>query len=123
MGLRSLIAGAVATAFVAIGDLKESVSYYAYSASSSYDPDTGNVTRTETLTTVSGKFLQYSAREIDGEVIKPRDEKFIFQQASLATDPIPNDRLVFGGKTWEVVGVTQDPAGATWELQVRSING
>lgn len=121
--MRALIARAVGAGMTALGDIKESITYKSYSASSSYDADSGTVTRTETSTTLSGVFMDYTNREIDGEVIRPRDQKFLFRQALLAVAPTLNDRIVRSGKTWEVFGVEQDPAAATWTLQVRSING
>ena len=124
MGLKETIAGAVKSGFSALGNLAESVSYLAYSASSTYNPTTGTETRSETSYSVSGLFLEYSKRDIDGQQIKPHDQKFLFQQASLAVRPTLQDRLLrTDGKYWEVISVSEDPAHATWELQMRGLNG
>lgn len=124
MGLRETIAAGIASGFQALGNVVESVSYLAYSASSSYSPTTGLVTRVETTQAIAGIFYDYTKREIDGSVIKPHDQKFICQQASFTTTPALQDRLTRSdGKSWEVLYVGQDPAYATWILQVRGTNG
>ena len=124
MGLKETILGAVKAGFGALGNLKESVTYKSFAASSTYDPATGTVTRVETSYTLSGLFLEYAKRDIDGEQIKPHDQKFLFQQADLSVTPTLQDRITRAtGANWEIVGVSEDPAHATWEVQVRATNG
>lgn len=124
MGLREAIASAVKSGFTALGNVKETVTYKTYQSTSSYDTTTGTVTRTETSTTLSGVFMSYTKREIDNAAVAPHDQKFLCQQADLATTPTLEDRLVrSNGTSWEVVWVKEDPAHVTWELQVRAISG
>lgn len=124
MGLKETIEAAVSAGFTALDNLVESVTYQAYQATSAYDPTTGTYTRKETSYTVPGVFLDYKKQDIDGEVIKPHDQRFLFRQASLAVIPGLQDRLVrASGKTWEIISVGEDPAHVTWELQVRGTNG
>lgn len=124
MGLKATIAAAVSAGFKALDDLPEIVTYLARSASSTYDPTTGTSTRNEAPYTLGGLFLEYSKREIDGEQVKPHDQKFLFQQADLAVRPTLSDRILRAdGKYWEVLAVNEDPAHATWDLQIRGTNG
>lgn len=124
MGLKETIAAGIASGFQALGNVIETVSYLVYSATSSYSPTTGLVTRVESTLTVGGIFYDYSKREIDGIQVKPHDQKFICQQASLSVAPTLQDRLTrTDGKSWEVLQVSQDPAHATWILHVRGTNG
>ena len=123
MGLKATIAGAVAAGFAALGDLREDVTYRSLTAGT-YNPTTGAVTRTETSTAISGVFMEYSKREIDGQQIQPHDRKFICQQAAFAGTPQLTDRLIRSdASNWEIIWVKEDPAHATWELQVRARNG
>jgi hypothetical protein len=124
MGLKATIASAVASGFAALGDLQETVTYNVYSTSSTYNPTTGTVTRTETQYSVAGLFLDYKKRDIDGQQIKPLDNQFMIQQAVLPVAPTLQDRIVRStGKEYEVISIEQDPATATWTLQVRGRNG
>jgi len=124
MGLKETIAGAVSAGFTALGNLVESVTYKAQGATSAYDVTSGTYLRSETLLTASGLFLEYQKREVDGEQIKPHDQRFLIQQASLTVTPTLQDRILRAdGKHWEVIAVKQDPAHVTWELQVRALNG
>lgn len=124
MGLKETVQAGVRKGFASLGNLGEAVTYLATDASGVYDPDANTLTRKETATALSGIFLQYSKQEIDGQQIKPHDEQFLFLQSSLATRPTLQDRIrTIGGTYWEVVSVRQDPAQATWSLQVRGTNG
>lgn len=123
MGLKETIHAAIASGFTALGNLKEDVTYKSQRAST-YVPSTGVFTRVETAYTVSGVFLAYGKRDIDGTQIKPHDQKFLFRQAALAVVPALTDRLVRStGAVWDVIMVSEDPAHATWELQIRGTNG
>lgn len=123
MGLRATIATALGAGFTALGDIKKTMSYKAFGASSSYNPDTSALTTVETTTTITGVVSQYDKREIDGESIRPNDQKILLQQSLLSAAPTINDRVVIDGISWAVIDMRQDPAGATWTLQVRTQNG
>jgi hypothetical protein len=124
VGLKSTIAAAVKAGFTALDDVPELVTYFARSATSSYDPATGISTRVETSYLASGIFLSYQKREVDGQQIKPHDQKFLMRQEALAVRPTLSDRLLRSdGKYWEVLSVSEDPAHATWSMQIRGTNG
>lgn len=123
MGLKETIASAVSAGFTALGNLIETVTYKAQGVSL-YDTSTGTFTRVETSFSVSGIFVEYEKKEIDGAIVKVYDQKFLFQQALLTVKPKITDRLLrTDGRHWEVMAVAEDPAHATWELQMRAQHG
>lgn len=91
-----------------------------------YDPDSG--TAPEVVTNYSGRgiFGSYLSREIDGSLIQTTDEKLTILQNELfiflagvpsKTIAVPLIGDVINGK--RVLNVSQDPAGATWTVQLR----
>lgn len=124
MALKGTIAKAVASAFKALSDVKEDVTYWSHQGSSSYDPQTGTYTRAEVDYEFAGVFQGYDAAEVDGELIKSTDQKFLFQQASLPVKPSLLDRVSRAdGTQWQIQNIRQDPASVTWELQLRGRRG
>lgn len=123
MGLRETILTGINAGFKALGNLKETVTYK-YQGAGIYNTTTGTFTRVETSFSVEGIFLDYAKEEIDGATIKPNDQKFLFEQVQLSVAPRVTDRLLRSDDVhWEVMAIKQDPAHATWELQVRTQNG
>lgn len=91
-----------------------------------YDPDSGSTS--ETITNYSGRgvFGKYLAKEIDGSLIQTTDEKLTILQTelfiTLAGEPTetlatPEIGDAIGGK--RAMNVSQDPAKATWTVQLR----
>ena len=123
MGLRETIQKAVQSGFKALGNLKETVTYK-YQGVSTYNTTTGTFTRIETSFSIEGVFMEFKKEEIDGVTVKPNDQKFLFEQRVLSVNPRVTDRLLRSDDIhWEVMRVKEDPAHATWELQVRTQNG
>ena len=76
----------------------------------------------QTTSTVTGKGFvdDYDARLIDGTIIKRGDRKVVILGDSLGgVVPVPNDQTTIEGETKTIINVTRDPAGATYECQVR----
>ncbi|WP_426125181.1 hypothetical protein [Pseudomonas sp. PSPC2-3] len=91
-----------------------------------YDPDSGSTSETITNYAGRGVFGKYLAKEIDGSLIQTTDEKltilqnelFITLAGELTENPaIPVIGDVIGGK--RAMNVSQDPAKATWTVQLR----
>jgi hypothetical protein len=91
-----------------------------------YDPDSG--TTPEIITNYAGRgiFGRYLAKEIDGSLIQTSDEKLTILQSELfitlldeptETLAVPEIGDIIGGK--RAMNVSQDPAGATWTVQLR----
>lgn len=51
------------------------------------------------------------------ELVTESDRKVLVLAASLAVEPVAGDRVQIGGKTYTVVEIATDPAGATWTLR------
>lgn len=118
MGLRSTIDKAVGTAFKAAGDIPKTLTYHSITIGA-YNPATGTTSTTTATHSVQYIRQDYSAIEIDGEVVKPYDKRVILRQSTLPVTPKLTDTVVIDAVTWNVVNFEQDPAGATWVLQLR----
>lgn len=127
MGLRRELQAELAQAFDT--DLADAVAVVDGSRSvpGTYDPEKGGSTPATTLHYAGrGVFGQYKAREIDGTRIwasdvrlKALQNELFMTEAGVVTDtpaaPAIGD-LVSG---YRVVNVGQDPARATWTIQLR----
>jgi len=91
-----------------------------------YDPDTG--TAPEVVTNYAGRGIlgSYLSKEIDGSLIQTTDAKLTILQSELfiAVDGMPTATIaepkigdIINGK--RALNVSQDPAGATWTVQLR----
>jgi hypothetical protein len=68
-----------------------------------------------------GFIEDYKDGKIDGTLVKRGDRKATLMGATLAAGvvPMPNDEVTVEGRTYVVVAVFRDPAGATYGCQVR----
>lgn len=91
-----------------------------------YDPVSGKTISLTTTYIGRGVFGTYVAKEIDGSLIQTTDEKLLILQNELfvseggiatITPAEPKSGDLIGGKRIQSVG--QDPAGATWTVQLR----
>jgi len=123
MGLRDTFAKAAQTIFTAVGDIKTTAYYYAH-ATATYDVSSGTVSTGTSLVVTSMIFENFSQREIMNESIEPTDVKGTIPQAYLSgIVPSIKDhvQVIEAGVSvrYDVVHKKQDPASATWELQLR----
>lgn len=119
MSLAADIQRAVKAGVAALMGIAETVTYQV-AGEPSYNPTTGAPTAPTTAVTVPDAiFLAYRREEIDGDVIRPEDQRCLIPTQGFAVTPTLNDQIVRGSETWTVVGIRQDPARAVWELQVR----
>jgi len=91
----------------------------------SYDPASMQSTPSVQSYTIKAGVRQYRAREIAG-LVQQGDWEVRIAAADLGFMPKPNDQVVIGGKTYQVVSVnTRNPFGesAIHILQVRGGNG
>lgn len=81
---------------------------------------TGGVNSREVTYRGRGFIDDYKDDRIDGTIIKAGDRLVTILGASIKAIPEANDRVFIEGKWWTIVGpVKRDPAGATYECQVR----
>jgi hypothetical protein len=112
MSLREQIRQAVQTGIAAMDDLAEQATYTSV-ATPSYDPATGAITKPSTAyAAVPMVFTSYSRKEIDGEVIRPEDQKAVIAQLSLTPVPTLNDTITRADdrSSRRSVGVTGEAA-------------
>lgn len=126
MGLRDDLQRDLAEAFDA--DLADAVKPVSgiRTVQGEYDPDSPTPGETVTDYVGRGVFGKYLSREIDGTLIQTTDEKLTILQnelfISLLGEPtetlaVPEINDIIGGK--RAMNVSQDPAGATWTVQLR----
>lgn len=119
MSLATDIQRAVKTGVAALSGIAESVTYRS-AADPTYNTTTGTPATTTTDVTVSVVFAAYRREEIDGEVIRPEDQKCLIPASGFSPTPGVNDQIVrANGEVWSVQGIQKDPAAALWVLTVR----
>jgi hypothetical protein len=107
-----------------IGVAGESITYKQVTHGS-YSTATLQSTPTVQSSTIKAGVRQYRAREIQG-LVQQGDREVRIAAADLSFSPRPNDQVVIGGKTFQVVSVnTRSPfnEAAIHIAQVRGGNG
>ena len=89
------------------------------SSGGAYDPVTGSTAGT-TVDIPCGIVLDsWEQRQIDGDVVRVGDRRAFVRASELGIEPSTDDQLVIGGRTWQVLAVSTDPALVLYELHVR----
>ncbi len=120
MGLRDTLNNVVKSAMAAIDDIPELCTYVNTTATT-YTAASGTITKTSTTyPNVKLVFLEYTNREVDGQAIRPQDQRVIFSTLDLPITPTTSDTITRpDGSTWIVISIRSDLNTAYWELQVR----
>ena len=127
MGLRNLIAGAVTTAFKAIGDIPDTVVIERVSGTT-YNATTGQNVETVQQQTVQAVLYDpkagiqgpESALELDESRKGPPDKAALLSQRSLAFSPkVQDDFITSTGVKYIVTKISEDPVSATWTLWLK----
>lgn len=94
---------------------------YTSATTTTYSATAGTFTQTTAeLEDVPVVMTQYEIREIDGEAIRPEDQKALIAVLDLSVEPTINDWIELADSTrWTVVQTKRDPARGMWVLQVR----
>ena len=124
MGLNSLIANSIETAFNVLGasdkdGLQVSISYYQVTSKGSYSPTTGTNSPIESKTIFDGIRYQSREREIDGVKVQIDETRLVFPSSRINFSPTADDRVEIGVEKYGVVTAFQDPAGASWTIYLR----
>lgn len=131
MGLKADLQTEIGAAFV--GDLADAVKTFDFTSvdnEPSYDPDSGVGASNTVLSNLTGAFVDYTVKELislntsltEQEKVRSTDVKLIALQNVLTTEPKKGDSvLVSGGKVYRVLSWKQDPAEATYEVQLRTM--
>jgi len=123
MGLRNTFSKAAQTIFTAIGDVPPTVYYYAH-ATAVYDVSSGTVSTGAGVTVTTMVFENYKQTDLRNANVEPTDVKGTIPQAYISgIVPSVKDHIqtVEAGASvrYDIIDKMQDPAGATWELQLR----
>lgn len=123
MGLRDTFSKAAQTVFAAAGDVPVTTYYYAH-ATAVYDVSSGTVSTGVTQTVTSMIFENFTQADRENFSIEPTDQKGTIPQAYISgIVPSVKDhiQIIEAGASvrYDVVKKMQDPASATWVLQLR----
>ena len=120
MGLRDTISSAVGSAFAALGDIPEAVTYRR--SVNTYDPQTSANSVVDTDITITPVFTSYEKFEVDRVMILATDVKAIVQQSDMdGTTPSPNtDTVIRNGVIFDVLRYGEDPSQSIYTLQLRA---
>lgn len=117
--MRDLIQSFIQKGMNALGDGQESMTYHTVSLPI-YDAATGTPSVTEATRVVRGVPYEYTRREIDGDAVRPEDQRVIIAKLNLLVTPTLNDKITRAdGTIWNVLHVGTDPMNAAWVLQIR----
>lgn len=124
MGLRDDIQTDLAEAFDS--DLSDAVTAFTGVRTVASDTDDGiddwmnpPDAPSDTTLTYSGRgvFADYTAYEIDNDIVQASDVKLICLANEITAEPIADDKI----NDYRVVRVNKDPALATFEIQLRQV--
>lgn len=124
MGLRDDIQADLAEAFDS--DLSDAVTAFTGVRTIASDTDDGiddwmnppDAPSGSTLTyTGRGVFADYTAYEIDNDIVQASDVKLICLANEITNEPIADDKI----NDYRVVRVNKDPALASYEIQLRQV--
>lgn len=129
MGMREEIQADLAEAFDDPDGLADTVKPVAgtRTVKGGYDPEIGGTLPASTMRyTGRGVFGSYLAKEIDGSRIQTEDVKLLVlqnelfvEQAGVATDVPAAPKIGDQVSGYRALNVSQDPAEATWTIQLR----
>jgi len=118
MGLSETIQKFVQSGLKATGNLRKAATYQV-AGTPVYNPTTGTPTVSTTTYAIEALFTSFSDREIDGDRIRPEDQKCLVAGLDLAVTPGKNDTILVGTAVWSVVEIRGIPSDGLWILQVR----
>jgi len=124
MGLRSSIASAVDSAFVAVGDIAETITFRKRTTGS-YTTSSGVVTHTDSDTSIKAivtpRSFQQQPQASSGDKNFITTEhggalEFTIKASDITGTPDTNDQIVRDGEVYSVNQISFDPAGATYQI-------
>ena len=121
MGLRGALQKAAVTAFNALSDIPESVTYRSMDdAQPDYNLTTGVVDPDYTEYTVSFIFTSIKTRELnESSIVKSNDMWALIPTTSLTPTPKIIDLIIRNSTEWNVIDIRTDPTEALWKILIR----
>jgi hypothetical protein len=77
-----------------------------------YDPATGTASESTTTATIKGVLENVSAREVS-DLVRSDDKKLTIAASSISSTPGPDDKIVIGGVTHQVIRMETIEQGNT----------
>jgi len=123
MGLKEAFKKAAQSAFVAAGNIRETVSYRSKTAASaSYDPIEGVITDAYTDYSVAMIINKSRSVQNDNRAILENDDDAMIPVDNLTPAPKLHDQIVRNTtEIWDIVWFKTDPALALWTFQIRKL--
>lgn len=120
MGLNSTIAKLTQTAIKLTGDLKVSGTYVSVQTGA-YDAENDTVTdNSVSLSNVPIVISKFAGKELEASKLTMVDANLIIAALDLpGITPKETDKIVAGGRTWQVINFNSVPGTAVWILPVR----
>jgi len=121
MSLRAAVASAVSGAILATGDIAETITYTAKSATT-YNVANGTLSKTDTTYIIKAIVAPFGAGGLGNPTqIEPEHTgalSVLFASADLTVTPDSSDTIVRGGAVHKITQIIFDPAGSTYRLIV-----
>jgi hypothetical protein len=117
MSLIDLIKTEMSKAWLAVADLLTPAEFIKITRSS-FDPATGTVSQTSTITRILVGLVDYTDGTRPGSDVEAGDRRAIVRASDLPSVPAPGDLLAIGAETWTVVRTGGDPR-LFHDLQIR----
>lgn len=121
MSLKTTIASALEDTFEILDSLAKTITYHETEDEVNYNTTTGSIGRTDVnvYTDIPAIFVAYAREEVDGQLIRPEDQKCLILRKNLPIETKLDDYLVSGADTYEIVKIRQDPSESLHILQIR----
>lgn len=119
MGQKAALQASVRDALHSLGDARTTIVLRGQTVGV-FNPATGQTAITTADQSVFAVLSGFSNAEIDGEQVRRDDLRARVVQADLKTPPDRDAKVLIGSATYQVVRVAEDPARATWAIQLRS---
>jgi len=118
---KASIIKAVSSAFKVLGDIPQAA--ILRRTTNTYDSSTGDGAISTTDYTISKAiFTKYETFEVDKVVVLASDVKLIIQQSELTITPsLATDTVIRNSISYNILRVGQDPAAATFTIQLRAV--
>lgn len=120
MSLTFKINSAIKKMFSTLKDFQVTATYIV-KGTDVFDPETGKVSFTETNTPITGISLNYQEFIGSDKAGEKTDLAFVYLASKSTVVPDTQDIITISGKSYTIMTCEQDPARATWSLQLRAV--
>lgn len=120
MGLKSTINSAISSAFAAVGDLKDSITYRRITLGN-YEVDVMEQSLTPTDEVIQVVITDYKSAEVDGDRIMSYDRKVLINADDVSYRPNVRDKIYHDGQWHNIISpIRSIPGSGIYLLQIRA---